>query len=33
VTNPTATSGALLSIPAPVRGTAACSWHGDSRLA
>lgn len=28
VKNPTATSGALLSMPVPVRGTAACSWRG-----
>lgn len=28
VKSPTATSGAVLSIPVPVRGTAACSWRG-----
>jgi len=28
VKNPTTTSGAVLSLPAPVRGTAACSWRG-----
>ncbi|MFI6624677.1 SMP-30/gluconolactonase/LRE family protein [Streptomyces sp. NPDC050528] len=28
VTNPTATSGAVLSVPVPVRGTAACAWRG-----
>ncbi|MET9041018.1 SMP-30/gluconolactonase/LRE family protein [Streptomyces mirabilis] len=27
VKSPTATSGAVLSIPVPVKGTAACSWH------
>ncbi|MER7564079.1 SMP-30/gluconolactonase/LRE family protein [Streptomyces sp. NPDC097941] len=33
VTNPTAASGALLSIPVPVRGTVACSWQGGSGAA
>ncbi|MFF9035535.1 SMP-30/gluconolactonase/LRE family protein [Streptomyces sp. NPDC014892] len=28
VTNPTAASGAVLSVPVPVGGTAACSWRG-----
>ncbi|MET7695026.1 SMP-30/gluconolactonase/LRE family protein [Streptomyces sp. NPDC005483] len=28
VRNPTATSGAVLSLPAPVRGGPACSWRG-----
>ncbi|MFF4256956.1 SMP-30/gluconolactonase/LRE family protein [Streptomyces sp. NPDC001663] len=28
VTNPTVASGAVLSVPVPVRGTAACSWRG-----
>ncbi|WP_330285731.1 SMP-30/gluconolactonase/LRE family protein [Streptomyces sp. NBC_00576] len=28
VTNPTAASGAVLGIPVPVRGAAACSWRG-----
>ncbi|MEU0249030.1 hypothetical protein ABZ192_32845 [Streptomyces sp. NPDC006235] len=28
VKNPDATSGAVLSVPVPVKGTAACSWRG-----
>ncbi|ULR48032.1 SMP-30/gluconolactonase/LRE family protein [Streptomyces deccanensis] len=28
VTNPTSASGAVLSVPVPVGGTAACSWRG-----
>ncbi|WP_405820499.1 hypothetical protein OG241_32995 [Streptomyces sp. NBC_01390] len=27
VQNPTAASGAVLSVPAPVAGTPACSWR------
>ncbi|MFI1510731.1 SMP-30/gluconolactonase/LRE family protein [Streptomyces sp. NPDC020597] len=28
VNNPTAASGAVLSVPVPARGAAACSWSG-----
>lgn len=32
VKNPTTTSGAVLGIPAPVKGTAACSWRGTGEV-